>query len=55
MQVSCTLSAGLASSLEFADHGGAALLVAADEALYAAKRGGRDQVCTAQAVSKDEQ
>lgn len=52
---SCTLSAGLASSLEFPDHGGAALLVAADEALYAAKRGGRDQVRTARAVSKDEQ
>lgn len=41
---SCTLSAGLACSSQYPDSNGAALLVAADEGLYAAKRGGRNQV-----------
>ncbi|MDO9142780.1 diguanylate cyclase [Rhodoferax sp.] len=40
----CTLSVGLACSLAYPDSDGAALLVAADEALYVAKRGGRNQV-----------
>ncbi len=40
----CTLSVGLACSAAYPDSGGAALLVAADEALYVAKREGRNQV-----------
>lgn len=40
----CTLSVGLACSAAYPDSNGAALLVAADEALYVAKRGGRNQV-----------
>lgn len=41
---SCTLSIGLACSAQFPGSNGAALLIAADAALYAAKRGGRNQV-----------
>lgn len=41
---SCTLSAGLACSGDHPDSDGAALLVAADEVLYVAKRSGRNQV-----------
>lgn len=41
---SCTISVGLACSTQFPDSNGTELLVIADEALYAAKRGGRNQV-----------
>jgi len=44
MDFSCTLSVGLACSDQFPGSNGAALLIAADAALYAAKRGGRNQV-----------
>ena len=40
----CTLSAGLACSEQYPDMNAAELLVIADQALYAAKRGGRDQI-----------
>lgn len=40
----CTLSVGLACSAVYLESDGATLLIAADEALYVAKRGGRNQV-----------
>ncbi len=40
----CTLSAGLATSMQHPQANGTELLVNADEALYAAKHGGRNQV-----------
>jgi len=43
----CTVSAGIASTLQFKGSNGAALLAAADAALYVAKRAGRNQVHTA--------
>lgn len=48
---SCTLSAGLACSTDFPMANGAQLLVRADEALYSAKHGGRNQVCLATTTS----
>lgn len=53
-EFSCTLSAGLASSADFPGSNGSELLVTADEALYRAKRGGRDQVQLAAVASPEE-
>jgi len=46
----CTLSAGLACSSQYPESNGAELLVIADETLYSAKRGGRNQIRAAVAV-----
>jgi len=40
----CTISIGMVCSADYPDQAGPELLVAADEALYKAKRGGRNQV-----------
>lgn len=50
----CTLSAGLATLVRPSEMSGVALLATADEALYAAKRGGRNQVRVADLGSLQE-
>jgi len=44
-EFACTLSSGMVCSLDASDQDRDRLLVLADEALYRAKRGGRNQVC----------
>jgi two-component system cell cycle response regulator len=50
-QVSVTVSAGFAASEDFADRDADALIATADEALYRAKRGGRDRIEHATAIA----
>jgi len=52
LEFACTLSAGVACSDDHDIAGGGSLLIVADEALYVAKRGGRDQVRLAPAAER---
>ncbi len=53
-EFSCTLSGGLACSLQYPDSSGTELLITSDEALYAAKHSGRNQIRIASADSRAE-